>query len=254
MQALTMRVHVAWRRTCARIGVLERTHCFRRSMVYLAPFRPFLISMPSLAEKRSPAREMVVSLRHAVDKVPAVTRVRSTLLRSSLMALERQGLTDAYRENLPAEVRDEILGVVPGTWVEIGLAMAHYRAIDSLQLKLADQLALGGAVGTSVQGLLVGTMMRVARGVGLTPWTGVGQYARIWDRLFVGGDLEVEKVHRAEAVVTMYGLRLFGVPYFRVAMRGLQQTGLSAIWTSRKAHVVEAASSETMLSCRISWI
>jgi hypothetical protein len=51
----------------------------------------------------------------------------------------------------------------------------------------------------------------------------------------------------------MYGLPLFAIPYFRVAMRGLQETGLSAIWTKRRAHVIEAASSGTMLSCRITW-
>ena len=94
--------------------------------------------MPSLAAKSSPAREMVVPLRYALDKIPPVTRVRSTLLRSSLMALERQQLFDGYRERLSADVRDDILGVVPGTWVEIELAQAHYRAIDALQLSVAD--------------------------------------------------------------------------------------------------------------------
>ncbi len=210
--------------------------------------------MPALAQKRSAPREMVVPLRFPVDKIPRVTRVRSTLLRSSLLALERQGLLDAYREKLSRDVRDAVLGVVPGTWVETELALAHYRAVDGLELRVSEQIALGGAVGTSVQGLLIGTMVRVARGIGLTPWTGVGQYARIWDRLFVGGDLEVEKVNKREAVVAMYGLPLFEIPYFRTAMRGLQQAGLSAIWTRRKAHVTEVAHSETMLTCRVSWI
>jgi hypothetical protein len=211
------------------------------------------VNVPGLVQKQRPAREMLVSLRYAVDKIPPVTRVRSTLLRSSLVALEKQGLLDAYRGHLPPDVREAILGIVPGTWIETELAVSHYRAIDSLDLKLAEQIALGGAVGTSVQGLLVGTLVRLARGMGMTPWTGVGQYVRIWDRLFIGGDLEVEKVHRAEALVTMYGLPLFAIPYFRVAMRGLQETGLSAIWTKRRAHVIEAASSGTMLSCRITW-
>jgi hypothetical protein len=210
--------------------------------------------MPAPAKSIHPPREVVVPLRFAIDKVPPVTSVRGTLLRSSLMALDGQGRLDAYREQLPRDMHDAVFGVVPGTWVDVALALAHYRAIDSLNLTIGEQLALGGAVGTSVQGLLVGTMLRIARGVGLTPWSGVGQYARIWDRLFMGGDLQVERVHASEGIVTMYGLSLFSVPYFRVALRGLQQKGLSAIWAWRKLYVTELSSSNTMLTYRVSWV
>jgi hypothetical protein len=206
------------------------------------------------AQSLRPRGEKVIPLRYAANKIPPVTRVRSTLVRSSIRTVEQRGFLPAYMGHLPADVREMVLDVVPGNWVEIDVALAHYRAIDKLGLSVSEQLSMGGAVGNNVQGLLVGTLMRLARGVGLTPWSGVGQYVRIWDRLFLGGDLEVEKASEKEAIVTMHGLRLFSVPYFRVAIRGLQQAGLTAIWSYRRVTATELACSSTMLSCRLTWM
>jgi hypothetical protein len=70
----------------------------------------------------------------------------------------------------------------------------------------------------------------------------------------MGGDLLVEKVAEREAAVTMYNLSLLGVPYFRVAVRGLQESGLSAIYSWKKIHVIEVSSTDTSAKYRLTWV
>jgi hypothetical protein len=202
-----------------------------------------------------PASEVVVPLRSAVTDIPPVTRVRSTLVCASRQALDQRGLLATYAGKLDPPQRTALEKAVPGRWLEIELALAHYRAIDRLELTMSDQMSLGGSVGSSVHGTLVATMVRMAQGLGLTPWTGVNQYARLWDRLFMGGGLMVEKLGEREAVVSMYNLSLLAVPYFRVALRGMQESGLSIIWRWSKLRVSEIpAASDTSAKYRLTWV
>lgn len=194
-------------------------------------------------------------LRSSPHDITPVTRVRSTLVHSSRRALETHGLLGAYTERLSLTDRAALEHLAPGRWIGIELAMAHYRAVDALRLPVSEQVALGGNVAGIIQGTLVATLLGMAsRGLGLTPWTGVNQYARIWDRLFMGGDLMVEKLGEREALVTMYKLPLLGIPYFRVALRGVQERGLSAIYSWHKLHVSELSSAEASAKYRLTWV
>jgi hypothetical protein len=198
--------------------------------------------------------KVIVPLRSLPNQVPAVTRVRTTLVCSSRQALEVRGLMPAYTEQLSLAERSGLDNLVAGRWLGVDLALAHYRAIDRLALPLSEQLALGNDVGKRIQRTLIATLLRMAQGLGLTPWTSVGQYARIWDRLFMGGDLLVEQAGEREAIVTMYNLSLLGVSYFRVAVRGLQESGLSAIYSWKRIHVIELSSTETSAKYRLTWV
>jgi hypothetical protein len=206
------------------------------------------------ASSLRPLAEVIVPLRTAPNEVPPVTRVRTTLVFSSRRALDDRGLLAAYSAELDPSERQSLGNLVAGRWLSIELALAHYRAIDRLGLPISEQLALGGAVATSIQNTLVATLLRMVNGLGITPWTGVAQYTRIWERLFMGGDLQVEKLSQREAVVTMYNLALFSVPYFRVAVRGLQESGLSAIYSWKKVYVSELSASETGAKYRLTWV
>jgi hypothetical protein len=208
------------------------------------------VGSPSLR----PPPEIVVPLRNAPHQIPPVIRVRTTLVHSSRRALDNRSLLGAYTALLPSGARAALEHLVPGRWLDIDLATLHYRAVDALKLPISEQLALGSNVAELIHGTLMGTLLRMAGGLGLTPWTGVNQYARIWDRLFIGGDLRVEKHGPREAVVTMYRLPLLSIPYFRVAMRGLQENGLSAIYSWHKLHVAELGSSEASTKYRLTWV
>jgi len=207
---------------------------------------------PGRASLRPP--EVVVPLRNIPNEIPAVTRVRTTLIHSSRRALDERGLLAAYCRQLTPSDRSALDQLIAGRWLSIELALAHYRAIDRLALPTSEQVALGSAVGGHIQSTLLATLLRMAQGLGLTPWTSVNHYARIWDRLFIGGDLLVEKLSEREASVTMYNLLLLEVPYFRVALRGLQEAGLSAIYSWKKIHVSEVGVMGLSVKYRLAWV
>ncbi|HTV18235.1 MAG TPA: hypothetical protein VMG12_06180 [Polyangiaceae bacterium] len=208
---------------------------------------------PGPASLRPPP-EVIVPLRNAPNDIPPVTRVRTTLILSSRRALTERGLFERYCERLSPADRTSLENIIAGRWVSIDAALSHYRAVDALALPTSEQVALGGAVGEQIQSTLMATLLRMAQGLGLTPWTSVNQYARIWDRLFIGGDLLVEKLGEREAAVTMYNLSLLEVPYFRVALRGLQEAGLSAIYSWKRIHVVEVGVMGLSVKYRLTWV
>jgi hypothetical protein len=197
-------------------------------------------------------REPVVTLRHPRGQAPLVGRVRSTLLLSSLSGLRSRGLFDRYLALLPSEVHEPILGAVAGTWVDVQIAAAHYRACDALSLSVQEQVAMGANVGDAVNGTVMRTIFQVARTAGVTPWAVLKHYTKLWDRLFEGGDVEVDKLGPKEALVQMYGLPLFAIPYIRVAVRGMHQTAFTLFCT--KCYMTDRGSTATSHAYRAAWV
>jgi hypothetical protein len=197
-------------------------------------------------------RDPVVPLRHPRGEAPLVKRVRSALLISSVKSLRTRGLFDRYLEHVPRGLQEPILGAVAGTWVDVEIAAAHYRACDALSLSVPDQLAMGAAVGDSVNGTFLRTLFHIARTAGITPWAALKQYTKLWERIFDGGDVEVDKLGPKEALVQMYGLPLFSIPYIRVAVRGMHQTGFSLFCT--KCYMTDLGSTPTSHAYRAAWV
>ncbi len=208
--------------------------------------------MTLLARTAARHREPVVSLRHPRGQAPPVKRVRSTLLLSSLSSLRSRGLLERYLERLPRELHEPILGAVAGTWVDIDMAAAHYRACDALGLSVAEQVAMGGSVGDAVNGTFLRTVFHIARTAGVTPWVALKQYTKLWERVFDGGDVEVDRLGPKEALVQMYGLPLFSIPYIRVALRGMHQTGFMLFCT--KCYMTDLGSTATSHAYRAAWV
>jgi hypothetical protein len=66
-----------------------------------------------------------------------------------------------------------------------------------------------------------------------------------------GGDVSIERLGPKEAMVRMYGLRLFASPYFRLGIRCVLQSSLSA-WSTR-AYVTEVGWTQTSATFREAW-
>ena len=208
--------------------------------------------MALLARTAARQRESIVALRHPAGEAPPVTRVRSTLVASSLRTTRNRGLYDRYLEHLPAKYRDPILGAVAGSWLDIEVATAHYRALDALGLPVADQVAMGEAVGDVINGTFLRTVLHLARNMGTTPWAALKQYTRLWERLFDGGDVEVDKLGPKEALVQMHGNSLFAIPYIRLALRGMHQTGFMLFCT--RCYMTDLSSTPTSHAYRAAWV
>jgi hypothetical protein len=196
-------------------------------------------------------REWVLSLRQPEDRIRPVTQVRSSPVVTAQGLLRASGRIEAYTQNLAPEARPAVFGVVPGAWIPVETALAHHRAIDALRLPASEQIALATASGEKMQSALTGTILRMSREVGVTPWLLLPHSQRLWDRICRGGDISIEKVGPKEAIVRMYGLSLLSTTYFRVAIRYVLQSGLS-LWCSR-AYVTEVTRSPTTVTFREAW-
>jgi hypothetical protein len=197
--------------------------------------------------------EVVVPLPMPTERLRPSSQFRSTLLTTSLQALRDRGHGARYLAVLPSKHHDAVRASIAGVWLPIELGIAHYEACGMLDLTNAEQLAIGQEVGLKIQGTFLRTMVKLAKGTGVTPWLCLGNYQRLYDRLFVGGGVLVTKVGPKEARVECHHFQLSSVPYFRRAFRGVNEAGCELFCA--KAYVVEIKElcTSTSVGYRISW-
>ncbi len=196
---------------------------------------------------------VIVPLRsESVDAVPPVTAARSTLLSASLLAIARRGLSERYFAALPSPLHEPIRSLVAGGWAPIELAMAHYGALDALELSHSQQFEMGAEVGERIQKGLLGLAFRLAKTSGVTPWAGISMFAKLMDASFQGGDARIVKLGPKEARFETYGLPLVRYEYFRNAWRGLTSSGIET-FCSRAFVKEEPGATSSSFRCRASW-
>jgi hypothetical protein len=147
--------------------------------------------------------------------------MRSTLLLGSIGALRAAGHFDSYAAALAEEHREELLHAVAGTWIPVEIARSHYKACESLGLSPEGEAELGRAVFERTGDTMFGTMVRLAKGAGATPWTVFPQLQRFWERGYDGGGIRVLKLGPKEARIEVTQCGLTESRYFRNALRGL---------------------------------
>jgi hypothetical protein len=185
---------------------------------------------------------------------PRATEFKSTLLVSSLQSLRERGLFDRYRAFLSAADAESIPLTVAGLWIPIEIATAHYTAMNALGLTHGECAAAGAVVGEKVQATLLGTVARLARTGGVTPWTVLAQFQRLFERIFKGGGTRVVKLGPKEARIEVRGLELAAFPCFRAGFQGLIKSGGELFCT--RAYVSEVArfATDTSIGYRCAWV
>jgi hypothetical protein len=199
---------------------------------------------------RTPVR-VVVRLPTSPAALPQVTRIRSTLITSSLSTLEERQLLERYFGLLAKEHVAQIRGAIAGVWLPVEVAMAHYRACNALGLTASEQLEIGRRVGSKIQGTLLGTLVTVAKQTGVTPWIFLERFDRFYERLVIGGGLAVSRIADKDALVEVYKVPLFEAPYFATAWRGVIQ-GICDLFCT-KAYVKAGSLVAEKMTYAISW-
>jgi hypothetical protein len=171
--------------------------------------------------------EVVVEFPPAGTQTTPVTRVRSTLVTSSITALRARGLFDAYASHLASSDREALVTMIAGNWIPVALALKHYGACEALALTHDEAQAMGLDVATRVHASVLNTVRRLATGAGVTPWTVIGHYNRLWTRLFDGGAYHIIKTGPKDAVLELFEVPLVELSYFRSAFCGVNQAGLN---------------------------
>jgi hypothetical protein len=199
--------------------------------------------------------EVVVPFPKAAAQIARATSCRGTLIASSLRALETEGHLARYFERLSSVHAASIQSLIAGQWISIELAIAHYEACDQLELHADEQLRMGGLVADRIQKTFLATVMKLANDSGLTPWVGLKQFGRIYDRLFIGGGTCVTKVGPKDARIEIVGLPLAGIPYFRNGYRGVIRAGFQ-LFGVRSPYVtlLPKHCTSTSLGFRAAWV
>jgi hypothetical protein len=152
---------------------------------------------------------------------PTLT-VKSTLVASSRQGLFQQGHQAAYERALGAEGARRIQEAAMGNqWLPVELARLHYQAADAIGLDVDEMHAVGNVVGARIEGALMGSLARIARAGGVTPWTPLGRLDQLWFRMYQGGSIAVFELGPKDARIEITHNELADIRYWRVALTGL---------------------------------
>lgn len=182
-----------------------------------------------------------------------VTEFKSTLLVSSLQSLRERGLFDRYRTFLPEAEAEAVLTAIVGEWLPLRVAHAHYGAVNALGLTFAQSSQAGAVVGAKIQATLLGTVARLARTSGVTPWTVLAQFQRLFERIFRGGGTRVLKLGPKEARIEIVGLPLAAIPCFRAGFQGIIKSGGELFCARLYVSDVPRLCSSTTIGYRCAW-
>jgi hypothetical protein len=201
------------------------------------------------------AEEIVSPFPPALSAAPLTTACRSTLLLTSIGALEARGLYEDYTRQISAEDRAAITSAVAGMWLPISLGIAHYTACDRLRLSPFEQEEIGGHVVRNLQQTFLGGVLKAATtAAGISPWTGLSRFTAIYHRMFRGGGTRVVKIGPKDARADAVGLPLASIEYFRNAYRGFIRAGCQFFASRVFVKDVAGLNSAMTLSYRVSWV
>jgi hypothetical protein len=186
-------------------------------------------------------------------RIEPLREVRTTLLSASLMEIRARGHGDRYFELLEPEHHEAMRSIVPGGWAPAALGMAHYGACDRLGLSFEEQYAIGHDVGARVQQSLLGTLLRLAKESGATPWTFFGNIEKLWERLMRGSAVGVWETGPKDARIELHECPLARYAYCRNGWRGIM-AGM-AEQVSRRVFVTEVrdASNDDTFVAHVAW-
>jgi len=198
----------------------------------------------------SPREEVVLALPTPV--IP-IRNARSTVLIGSLASVREAGRFAEYEVQLTLAHREILLNLVAGTWVPIDIAYAHYDACDHLGFTPDQQVANGRSTFDKTSGTLLGTVIRMAKEAGVSPWTVFPQFQRFWSRGYDGNGISVYGSGPKEARMELVQSRLADSRYYRNALRGLV-LGVTELFC-KKAYVTERSGTRAPMSAsfRVQW-
>jgi hypothetical protein len=183
-----------------------------------------------------PRGEVVLPFPDDPLELAPARNYRSTWVLSSLSALKEFGHYERYLTLLPPQHHQTVLFAVAGLWLPMPVARAHYDACEALGLTHEQQVEMGMSVGKRAQGTILSTAVAMAKVSGVTPWTVLPQYDRLYRRGVDGGACAVFKLGPKEARIEFVGCELFDVAYFRTAFCGVLLNIASLFCTKAYVH------------------
>lgn len=177
------------------------------------------------------------------EAIGELSHVRGTLLASSIQSLRFRGLFDRYATLLPDSHRDRVLNSVAGEWLTAEIAHAHYTACDALKLGVEEQISMGHDVSRRTHETFLGLIVKMARGVGVTPWVVFPKINSLYMRIFRGGGIQITRLGPKDARIQTVGLSPLSIPYFRNAYLGMYEAGVGLFASNIQVRALSLAAS-----------
>lgn len=225
-----------------------------------APTATVKVSPPprALGEQRplsdAALRSSEIVSSYGAGDITTVVGVRSTLLAASTQAVRECGLYDAYVAALPQRYHEQVLGTLTPVWLPLEVAMAHYQALDSMALPEDQLVSIGYSVGGRLQGAYLSTLARGVKHARVNLWALSGKLGGLWDRVFEGGGMAVEKLGPKDAQVALRGLPLLQSRHFRVGFRGVIRQGIEALTNRCYVREIPARPNSDAVDFLASWV
>ncbi len=182
------------------------------------------------------------------------THFRSTWLVATLQLLREHGLYDAYFRELPVEHREPIAHSIAGLWLPIDVALAHYRALDALEIPPAQVTEFGRLTTTGFRRPSSGRSSSWPRTSGPARGPIYARLQRLWARIFRGSAVAVFELGPKEARLEVAGWPCASSTYVHSGLVGVI-SGLTELFAQR-AYVRElhAYRGPRSLAYRASWV
>ena len=213
-----------------------------------------MTGVPGRHRKALADYEVTVPLSFPRGRARGVSRVRSTLITASLVAIRQMGWEERYYQALPPDRHDELRSLVAGSWSSLELATAHYTSCDKIGLTPAEMTKMGEDVSHRTQKSFVATLARASIEAGASPWILFSTAHRVWERIFDGGDIAVYKVGPKEAYVEVLSCPLLALPYFRAAFRAYFRTIVALLAKVVYTNEMSAYATDSDAVFRFSWV
>jgi hypothetical protein len=183
--------------------------------------------------------------------VEPVSAVRGALLLIDWRWLREQGLFDTYANALGSS--RALLEAGAADWVPLPLALAHWEAVDGLELSREQQIAMGIFMGEHAHNIVLATLVRLAGKLGMSPWPALAQCHKLWTRSWRGGGMAAYRTGNCSARVEVLEASVVGIRAFRIGIAGTVIAGIAPF--CRRPFVVEdpEARTPTSVSLRVSW-
>jgi hypothetical protein len=187
------------------------------------------------------------------ERIETIRSVRSTLLLSSFASIRDAGHEEAYRSSLRKDLAAAVIDSVAGMWLPVEVGIAHYAACDALRLAPEREVEIGRGVGNKIRGTLLGTVVRMAKGAGLTPSAVIPQFPRFWSRAFEGGGMGATIAGPKEILLSVQKVPFAEYHYFRNALRGVAMGVLDLFCTKVYMTETKAPRAEGTICFRVQW-
>jgi hypothetical protein len=185
-------------------------------------------------------------------RVP-VQRVRGSVIASSLNAARMAGKEAEYFFALAEDAAAEIRALVTSAWLPAEIAMAHYRAMESLGFSPQEAHANGRYVVERIEGSYIATVVKgLGKAVGPLPILKRLPAAR--DRMLDGGDVAVWMEGARDARVEMFGTCLAKFDYVRNGWAGMFEGAIGLVTSRCLAKVIPTPNPEERTEIAVTWV